>query len=373
MVFHLSIFVSVCLIALMAGPSGSDETSRKKITIFVCTMVLGTILALRTWWMADLIKYHTQYSALAGQSFSDLVKSDVANLGLRMLFVIEHRMTGGNFQIVLFIESYFCMGCLGYIIYKYSPTPVWSYFAYMAVGLYFFNFSGLKQSIAMAFLLLAFDGIAQNKPVKFFILAFMAGMFHAPAFIGIVSYYFANRRISRNYFLALVVVFVSVLAFRSQIVGFLSEMYYDEAEVKDVSGFGGKFLMMLVLLVGGAVLRPPVNEDTLYAKVFNLMVLATLIQSFSIFGHNFTRLADYYFQYIILYLPMIMQHPDYSAIENNEMAMPFLSFTENSYVLAGVVLFILGFLYYQSYIGTDISGILNYKFFWEVSQTPWGS
>lgn len=373
MVFHLSVFVSVCLIALMAGPSATDESSRKKIVIILCTLILGTILALRTWWMADLIKYHTQYVTIAGRSFSELAESDLANLGLRLLFVIEHRLTGGNFQIVLFIESYFCMGCLGYIIYKYSPIPLWSYFAYMAVGLYFFNFSGLKQSIAMAFLLLAFDGIAQDKPVKFVILTFISGMFHAPAFIGIVAYYFANLKISKNYFLALIVVFVFVLIFRSQIVSVLSEMYYDETEVKDVGGFGGKFIMMVVLLVGGALLRPPVNEDSLYAKVFNLMVLAALIQSFSIFGHNFTRLADYYFQFLILYLPMIMKYPDYTSIENNEMAMPFLKFTEESYILAGGILFILGFYYYRSYIHTDISGVLNYKFFWEMSQSPWGS
>lgn len=373
MAFHLGIFVSVCLIALLGGSSGSDDLDRKRASVLICTFILGTILALRTWWMADMIKYHTQYVTIAGQTIRELMQEDFANLGLRTLFVLEYKLTGGIFQIVIILESYFCMGCLGYIIYKYSPLPVWSYFSYMAVGLYFFNFSGMKQSIAMAFLLLSFDGIARRQPIKFAVLVFLAGMFHAPAFIGIIAYYFANWRITRNYFLTLLFAFIVVLVFRTQLVSLLSDLYYEDTEIKAASGVGGKFLIILTLLIGGALLRPPFNKDAVYAKVYNLMVFAALLQSFSIFGHNFTRLADYYFQFITLYLPFIMQHPDQKDIADNQLAVPYLSFTENSYVLAGLFLFVLGFYYYSIYIRTDISGILDYKCFWQVSQTPWGS
>lgn len=375
MKYHMGTLFAVMAVTFIYAYSGNGNTNYKKLAIQISTIILGTFLGLRTWWMADLMKYHTQYVSCGGDNWKEIVFQKPENLGLRLFFRIEHVLTGGNYQIALLIIAFFIMISVGYVVYKYSVSPYWSYLMYIAMGFYFFNFSGLKQSVAMGFLLWAFVGIIEEKLGLFLMMTFVAGMFHAPAFIFLPAYFWAKKKNDKLYWLLLIAIFALIFVFRNQIVGFLGEMYYEESEFMQSSkNVGGKFLMILAMLIGGAVLRPPVSNDTVYSKVYNLTVIAALLQSFSVFGNNFTRLADYYFQIIILFIPFVFEYrgPRVHVLSVN--ARPSLiRLRQKEYVLMylGVTVFLLYF--YYNYIVGDISGITNYKFFWEVLETPWGS
>ena len=104
------------------------------------------------------------------------------------------------------------------------------------------------------------------------------------------------------------------------------------------------------------------------------MVVAAVLQSMSVFGNNYSRLADYYFQFIILFIPFIMEYREHGAHPLSEVTSPPVVYLNRDlYILAGVFITVFAFRYYRGYIGTDISGILDYKYFWQVANTPWGS
>jgi hypothetical protein len=63
----------------------------------------------------------------------------------------------------------------------------------------------------------------------------------------------------------------------------------------------------------GYYLRPLHVHDKIYGYVFNVAVLAAALQTFSIYSNNYTRLADYYYQFIILYIPMMLQSGESQA------------------------------------------------------------
>lgn len=375
MKYHMWVFAIAAFAAMGYAYNGRGSSYSKKRIIELITLVMSLFLGLRTWWMADLIKYHTQYVACGGENWRETVFSKPENIGMRLFFRFEYLLTGGNYQIALLIIAAFCMSCLGYTIYKYSVSPYWSYVMYIAMGFYFFTFSGLKQSIAMGFLLLAFQGIVEKKPVYFLVMTLMGGIFHAPALIFLPAYLIARMSIDRRYWLYLLILVGLFFVFKTQLVEFLNDLYYEEELLMSDRQVGGRFIMMSAMLLGGAFLRPPSTKDSVYMKVFNLMIVSTLLQSFSTFGNEFTRLADYYFQFVILYVPFVFEYRDSKYRHQLSMrAKPAkISFNWRSYQVFYLVVTVFSVWFFYNYIKTDISGILDYKFFWEVIETPWGS
>ncbi len=376
MAYHMSVLAIVAFITLLYAYRGDYSSYVKKKYIQYITVILSVFLGLRTWWMSDIIKYHTQYVNCGGENWQDIVFSKPENIGVRLFFRLEYILTGGNFQIALIIIAVFCMSCVGYVVYEYSVSPYWSYVMYIAMGFYFFAFSGLKQAIAMSFLLLAFKGIVERRLGYFLVFSLIAALFHAPALIFIPAYWIARKKMDKFYWVYLAGVFAVFFAFKNQLVGLLSEMYYEENWAIGVDGaVGGRFIMMIAMLVAGFVLRPLSEHDDLYLHIFNLTVIAALLQSFSMFGHEFSRLSDYYFQFVILYIPFVFEyrggdkrHPLSVNAKNS-----LIQLTWGDYRLIYLFVTIFSVWYFYNYISTDISGILDYKFFWEVEQTPWGS
>lgn len=375
MKYHMGTMLVIMLLTLLYSKYGRGETDTKKKVIQIITLILTFFLGLRTWWMGDLIKYHTQYVSCGQEGWKQVVFQKAENIGLRLFFHAEYVLTEGNFQIALLMIAFFSTVSLGYVIYKYSVSPYWSYLVYIGLGFLFFNFTGLKQSIAMTCLLWAFAGIIEEKHLLFLCMTCIAGMFHAPAFIFLPAYAWSKKKYDKYYWFTLIALFAVVFIFRNQIIGFLGELYYEENEfLQSSETVGGKFLLMLIMLIGGAVLRPPSTHDTVYSKVYNLVVIAALLQSFSVFGNNFTRLADYYFQIVIFYIPLVFEYRGFKVHRLSANARPALiGIDRKGYQLLYLAVTVFLIFYYYQYIGTDISGITDYKFFWEVLETPWGS
>ena len=156
-----------------------------------------------------------------------------------------------------------------------------------------------------------------------------------------------------------------VFLFRNQIVVFVSNFYYDETDFMINEHVGGRFLMIAALLVVGVILRGFSGKD--FSKLFNLMFVAALIQMFSGFDNVFTRLTDYYFQFLILYLPMAF-YPEKDKVLRPGRRLA-LSSQQRAAALLCVVL-LAGAYYYTTNLDTKISNeadnYLNYRFNWEV-------
>lgn len=368
---HLVVLTLVTLVTMLLESTQQKGKTSKMNAAAAGAFIMAVYLGLRTWWLADNIKYHTQFMNVGYMTLGEMLEDNFFNIGLRYYFHLVYTYIGQNFQIALIGIAIFEIVSLAYVVYKYSESVYQSYFVYIFLGFYYFLFSGLKQGIAMGFLMLAFTGIIEDNPFKFLILTLLGSLFHAPAFVFIISYPWSKMKFGHNYLLFLTLILVLVLVFRGQIVNTLSEMYYDESELVASSGIGGKFIAMMMILLLSMLVRPPVPNDPVYYKTFNLMVLAALIQSFSVFGNNFTRLADYYFQFSVIFIPFILSYREAGNIPAD--SMPLLRFTKQSYMIVVIVFLLLGFAYYRNYTKDDIHGISNAPFFWEVSQTPWGS
>lgn len=130
---------------------------------------------------------------------------------------------------------------------------------------------------------------------------------------------------------------------------------------------GGRFLIIVALVIAGIVLRGFSGKN--FTKLLNLMIVAAVLQMFSGFDNVFTRLTDYYFQLLILYLPM-MFYPEKDT-ELGKIRRLTLSGQQRAAALLCVVLFACAYYFVTNLNATiqnEADNYLNYRFCWEVKQ-----
>lgn len=213
-----------------------------------------------------------------------------------------------DYQLYISVIAAFVTICFGWMIYKYSPNPLQSILYHFGLLYFTFHFSALKQSIAMAFLMLAFDAIIEKKPIKFIVIVLLAGQIHFPAMIFLPAYWIAKIKPGRAYLLLLVGLLVLTYVFRNEIINFLMKYYKDEEasiDLSDVNFLRTKALIMIVIVTAAVVFRVPTAEDRVYVILLQLCAMAIVFQTFCGYNNIFERLADYYFQFSVIFIPMV--------------------------------------------------------------------
>ena len=102
--------------------------------------------------------------------------------------------------------------------------------------------------------------------------------------------------------------------------------------------------------------------------------MAAVFQSFSGFDNVFTRLADYYLQLTILYIPMIT-YRSVGQQTYSKAARPVLPFNARSKKLITACLVLIMIWWYDTTclgqaISYETDNYLNYRFIWDVG-TKW--
>ena len=365
------VYYYVVAAVLLFGALLPQHGKQKRIYIALMAALHTFICGWRYMYLTgDLLKYSGQYTRIYPVNgwFSEQVFDGGRNFGFAWLSKLLSLISNGNFQILLIVIAVITEIAVAVIIYRYSPAPWLSYLLWDCFGFYIFGFSAIKQALAMGLLMFAFTGIMEERPRRFFLWTVLAGCIHAPALIFLPAYWIAKSKLSVRRMTAYVISAVLIFIFRNQIVTFISEFYYDETDFTVNDRLGGRFMMIAALIAAGVFLRGFSGKN--FSKLFNLMIAAAILQMFSGFDNVFTRLTDYYFQFLILYLPM-MFYPERDIRLHRGYQIRHLALTQQQRVAAIFCVVLLAGLYYYTTnlnitITNEIDNYLNYRFSWEV-------
>lgn len=229
------------------------------------------------------------------------------NAAFKIFMKIVHELTDGNYQAFIILYSVFVLAVFARFIEKYSCNPVQSFTYYWGLLCYIFVLDSLKQGIAMAFVTLAFDMILKRKPVKFIALVLIASLFHVPALVFLPAYWIAKMKVGRNYILVLAGMLLFTYLFREEILELMLEIYDTTLYDSGMRFLANKVLIMLVIVIAALVLRPPTKNHRMYCILLQFMGIAIVIQTFAGYNNTFERLANYYFQFSVIFIPMVFQ------------------------------------------------------------------
>lgn len=229
------------------------------------------------------------------------------NIGLTWLMKLVYDWTDGDYQSLIVVISAFVMIAFAHFVRRYSPSPIQSILYYFGLLFFTFNISALKQSIAMAFILFSFDAIQDRRLIRFLLTMFLASLFHFPALVFLPAYWIGNMKLGRTYLVFLVALFVVTYYFRDNLVDWMTDNYDTYIADNGLRFLANKVIVMLVIIVAALVIRPPSSEDKLYSSLLMLIGVAAVIQTFSNYNNTFERLADYYFQFAVVFIPMVFE------------------------------------------------------------------
>lgn len=354
----MEIYLIILAAVLLLGRVLPQEGPKRKQYIVLMALLHAFVCGFRYQHLTgDLMKYHWEFNATAEAGWLP----DGRNVGFYLLMRLVYHLTDGNFQIFLLLIAVVTQAAAACVIDRYSPAPWLSYLVLNCMGFYIFGFSAVRQALAMAFVMLSFIGIAERKPGWFLGMMTIAGLVHLPSLIFLPAYPLVHFRVSREMLAAYILGGILLHIFKEPIVDFMRGLYYDDGTEFAYSGsLGGRFFLILLITGAGALLRG--FESRQFAALFHLMAVSALLQMLSGFDNVFTRLTDYYFQFSVLYIPMIFYGKQRSAI------LPFNG--QSRKMFAAMVSLCLIWFYYTTNLNVDIAYAVddytNFRFAWDV-------
>lgn len=215
-----------------------------------------------------------------------------------------------DYQVFLIFEAAFVCYAYGRLLKKYSPDPFISILWFLGMLYYTLLFSALKQAFAMALVCFAFDAMMQKKIVRYLVYVVLAMLFHFPAIVFLPAYWLVKMKIDKHFLFTLFIAFVLVFIFRERILNLANDIYYGEGSGYTYSSnakfLGTKVILMVFSIVVGVLLRKPdYRQDSIYTSILMIMCFAAVFQTFCYYNNIFERMADYYYQFSILFIPMI--------------------------------------------------------------------
>lgn len=357
------------LVAIMALGVLMPQGGKDRKQYIVIMAVLHSLLSgLRHPYLTgDMRTYCYNYWHIAENGwFSEEVFQEGKNFGFNWLMKIFSTLSDGEFQVFLVAVAIFIEVVVAYLIYKYSPLPWLSFLVWNCMGFYSFGFSAIKQSIAMGLIMIAFVGIMEERPKQFALFSILAVFIHKPAFIFIPAYYLSKRKFTLQTLLIYICGAIVVFINKNQIVKLMEEFYYEEDIIGDSADLGGRFFLILLFIIAGFALKG--FNGKYFSKVANLIVIAAVLQMFSGFDNIFTRLTDYYLQFLIIFIPLsFADYKDEKLIGVREGIRLDIPPKQMFLIIIFLVVFLIWF-YHKYYIGVDIiiyDDYTNYRFFWE--------
>lgn len=337
----------------------------KKVFVLLSSGHLLAIQGLRAISVGgDLIRYENNYNLVKNSSVSG-VFSGGSEIGYSFVEFIFGQF-GLPFQALLFVISFFNIYVLGRTIYKYSTYPSISYLLYLAVGIYDFGFSGLRQSIAMSIILISFKYINEQKKWKFLLVIIIASLFHNTSLLFLFVYFLTNKTFKKIYQKIFPLVLLIILIFGKQL-SYYATLVFNEELIdyynSSVSSIGTTAAILFVILLIGILFEYKIKklkDNKIYSDLLVIISIAFIIQLLSPYSYLFTRVNMYFFQFIILFVPLIYDIFIKRVASKNTLG----KFTIRSTI--NIIFFIAILLYYHSYLESNPHWVLPHYFFWTV-------
>ncbi|MFB5282766.1 EpsG family protein [Peribacillus sp. Hz7] len=353
MLIYVSTLVMIGLYSIGFNILRSLTRDTKKLKIFfvsLATIQLILLLSLRHYTIgSDAPVYVTYFLSMPQySSFEALLLGHRFEIGYKLLNKLISIFTT-NEQIFLTVIACISIIPVGILIYKHSKMPFLSFAIYITFNYYSFVFSGLRQAIGYAIIFISYNFIKDRKLVKFILCVLIAASFHKSALMFLPAYFLANLKLNKFTISGILLFNIIMFVFREQIFGTIISTFYNNYEIVSSLSFTWMLVCSLIVICGlffyKSVLLISQKNNILYM----LVIIGASLMIFSSVGTNVMRVADYYYMFVMLFIPEVM-----NAVKDKRIIL-----------IGGYILIILILILYIWFLKGDGYSIVPYRFFWE--------
>lgn len=290
-----------------------NEKSRKRYMLF-SGVLLVLISGLRSYNLGtDTMVYYSAFEDVVQLSFRQICDSEFKDPFYYIFSKFLSLIVGNNFHLVLLVFAAMYMSTFGKLIYKESPNLLISFIVFISLGLFSFSMHGVRQGLAIAFIMSSYFPLRDKKILKFIGLVLIASLFHSTAIIFLIAYPCCrlgfNKKSAILYIGILGVLLVSgdnlvrTFALEASAYDARFEAYAVTEKSLTYSGFIQLCLFFLLVLFNMKSFKEKDKDSSL---LITLLVLALIFQSCSIFIAEMFRIAMYFSIFLVILVPRVL-------------------------------------------------------------------
>lgn len=184
---------------------------------------------------------------------------------------------------------------LGSFSKKWSSKPILVIFFYITLGLYSFNLTAIRQSIAMAICLFSFRYIYEKKIIYYLLIILIAMTFHKSAIFFAPAYFVANRRVNTFNLLTFTVFSMIIIVFSETIITNVSSIFDVHYGIERTNNGYIFLLVVFVITALSFVYRNQLlmkNPKNIF--FFNLNLVSMMLWVMRLSSRTVERVSFYY-------------------------------------------------------------------------------
>lgn len=292
-----------------------NNPKKKKLYLTLSGLILITISGCRTiyYGSGDTFVYANMYDDDFNMSLADIIAFGHKDTYYHCFSKILSYAIGGNFQNALLVFATMYVIPLSYILYKESPNIVVSFVVLFAMGFFNFSMNGIRQGLAIAFILFSYFPLRDKKIIRFVLFVLIASCFHGTAVCFLIVYPFYvlgfNKKTALLYTLLVIVILFYGDALIRQFATEISvydERFANYAVSERSLTYSGLIQFLLILGLTLYYYKPfsQMNKDS--GLLMTLLLLSIMFQAFAVYIAEMFRVAMYFSIFMVLLLPKVL-------------------------------------------------------------------
>lgn len=369
MVRLIVIFIIITLGVLFSLHNDKDNYEQKrKRYILLVVIILILQSGLRNWAVgSDTYQYYLRFEAISHESWESIISRIVNWQGKEPFYGLFQKIFQyftNSYQLYLCLVAVIFMSSLGNFIRKnttHISHAILAFVIYMGYYYGFFSITGIRQTLATAFILWSFEYIKQRKLIPFTFFVLIASLFHITALVFLPLYLIAEMKRTKLIFGIALIGFPLVMLYKNELAiffvftfgmeerfGVYAEQYYR----------GGSFILtsfhILLAVVALFIMKKTFSIAPEIYRMYNTFALALFFLPLQWVNPSAGRISQYFALIMMVWIPLLI---DATCIGSKKRRIFLYSIATVSFVI------ITSF----SILSWD-----EYKFFWQEMRLPFG-
>ena len=304
----------------------------------------------------DNDNYKIIFEGLQDLKWQKIAESWEIEVGYSWLNVLVGQISQ-DYQTFVAIVAIISIVPIAIMYVKESESSFLTLVLLLNVGIFAMYFSGLRQVIAMAFVVPAYYLTKNKRLVLFVLTVLIATLFHQSALVMLIFYPVYHSRITTKKFMVIVPIVLLSYIFNSAIFTFLvrimGEKYEERYGALETTGAVMMIILFALFVVYSYFIVDEGKLDSDSEGLRNILIICLILQLFSPVNSVAMRMNYYFLPFVPIAIPKMA----------NRSKDHFSSLAWLSVFIMGVF-FALRFVL-NMYTSVDVLQIFPYKFFWQ--------
>lgn len=362
-------FLTFIIVMILAIITQKLMVRHKKISIFLCLIgiiILSLLAGLRSIDVGRDLRVYVISSFNNCRNFSSIISYlDYYSFKEPLYYSLNYIVykCSGDINVLLFVIQLIISSIIYYIAYKESENNKGTFSIYILsyiIVWYNTTFNIVRQSLAIAIILLGFKSLIEKNDKKFILLTFLAFLFHSSAIFCLLFLLirkvseFKNRKI---YLFFLPIILMLIFIFLKPVMSTMSvipffQKYYNYLEIDNTNLLPKFAILKLIFLIfflafnTGKTFRKK-EENKIFSFIAITDFMLYLSSGFIMFGYRMSYL------FLPIYIYMI---PRIDKSYDNKS-------TQKVFRIAMII--VLCTYWYYRYVSIGYDGTVPYSFFWQ--------